>query len=102
MSDLAEGVLPLAGEIIDDAVPYDVTKDNVPGLVLGIQAIVGTAWWIIGMLTYIKNVSSDSNLKTISGVDIYPIGWWWERLSEAAEVEEETPKYLWISVSLLT
>jgi len=97
MSEGEEIILNAAASALE---PYDASKDSVPGLILGIQAMLGTAWWIVGMFTYIKNNSNDANLQTIAGVDTFPILWWWERLGEKAEEEETTPKYQWIAFSL--
>jgi len=53
MSDVEEVVLNAAAASTIN--PYDAGNDSVPGLALGIQAMLGTAWWIMGMFTYIKN-----------------------------------------------
>jgi len=33
----------------------DPRFDYAPGLVLGVQAIIGTTWWMVIMLVYLKN-----------------------------------------------
>lgn len=75
--------------------PFDPSTHTAPGLILGIQAILGTCWWIISMFAYLKNASTDANLQNLAGYDTIAIGWWWERLVEASG------KYVWLSASLL-
>ena len=50
---------------------------------LGIQATVGTAWWLATFLLYIKNTANDNDLTALNGGTIFPIGWFWERIAEA-------------------
>jgi len=58
-------------------------KDNTwPGLLFGIQAIIGTIWWLFNNFFYLKNVSSDANLRSIAGSDTVPVAWFWERMTE--------------------
>jgi len=58
-------------------------KDNTfPGTILGIQAIIGTIWFLFNNFFYLKNVSSDANLRSLSGSDTLPVGWFWERMTE--------------------
>lgn len=42
--------------------------------------MVGTVWWLIVCFLYIKNDSSDPNLRVLGGWDTLPVFWWWERL----------------------
>ena len=51
-------------------------------LILGIQSIVGTIWWLFIMLVTIKNETGDANLKLLSGEEVVPISWIWERMGE--------------------
>lgn len=44
--------------------------------------MVGTVWWLLTNFLYIKNVSSDDNLRTLAGAETVPVGWWWERMGE--------------------
>ena len=47
-------------------------------------------------LVYIKNKSTDADLRTIRGVVVnHPISWWWERLNE------DSGNYLWLAWSLM-
>lgn len=46
------------------------------------------------MFFYIKNKSSDPNLRTLAGFDVLPIGWFWERMGEEAGTEG------WLAASL--
>lgn len=80
---------------------YFEIGNSVPGEVLGIQAFVGTAWWIIGMFLYIKNVSAD-RLQLNDRTETFPILWWWEQIAGVPYVVDTTYKYVWISVSLLS
>jgi len=74
---------------------YEPLVDTTAGYWLGSQAIVITLWWIVIMFVYIKNVSTDPDLITISGSKTVPIGWIWERIAEY----NGTNRYL--SLSLL-
>ena len=58
-----EGSAENSGEttIIENTV-YDPREDTDAGIWLGIQAIIGTVWWICGMFVYIKNASTDVDL----------------------------------------
>jgi len=49
--------------------------DHWPGLILMIQAVLGTCWWLISMFVYVKNASPDS-LTLVDGTDTFPM-WWW-------------------------
>jgi len=70
-------------------------KDNtLPGLILGIQAIIGTIWWLFNNFFYIKNKTSDPNLRSIMGFDTLPVGWFWERMSEDGGTDG------WVAASL--
>ena len=51
-----------------------------PGLALGIQAIVGTIWWILIMFVEVKNSSLDIGIFSPSGFATVPIGWWWSNM----------------------
>merc|ERR1740139_1976841 len=71
------------------------TADFSPADMLGFQAIVGTVWWLVISLYYIKNRAMDANITNLSLTQTVPIGWWWERLVE------KDGKYLYISLALL-
>lgn len=48
------------------------------------------------ILVYIKNQSTDADLRTITGTVVnFPISWWWERLTE------EAGNSIWLSWSLM-
>jgi len=87
----------LAGGAADAAAPAKDPKTNTfPGLLFGIQALVGTIWWLVLNFAYLKNVSSDDNLRTVAGKETVPVGWFWERLGEQNGV------YGWLAASLFT
>lgn len=60
----------------------DPVDNTAPGLILGLNAVVGSMWWIITMFFYVKNEDSDADLITIDGTQTIPIGWWWERMGD--------------------
>jgi len=53
-----------------------------PQLALGIQATIGTAWWLATFLLYIKNTEKDMDLTALNGGTVFPIAWFWERVAE--------------------
>jgi hypothetical protein len=55
-------------------------------LILGVQSIVGTVWWLFIMLVTIKNADSDPNLTLFSGEEVVPIHWIWERIGEVGGI----------------
>jgi len=59
----------------------DPVNDTLPGLLLGIQAIVGTVWWFLVMFLYIGNTSSDT--LTVSGTATIPLLWMFSNLSSS-------------------
>ena len=61
---------------------YDPYTDTLPGLLFGIQAIVGTVWWVLVMFISLNNDAPDGLLTTIAGLQTLPVGWWWERIGE--------------------
>lgn len=73
----------------------DARFDLAPGVILGVQAIIGTAWWFMIMLLPLKNQSNDANLTNMASQEVVPFGWWWEQLG----VFEG--KYVYLSISLL-
>lgn len=78
-----------------------------PGVILGLQAIIGTIWWALIMVISIKSSSTESDLKTLSGEVTLPIGWWWERIGETNKVElpqfagADANKYWLFALSLM-
>ena len=50
---------------------------------LGGQAALGTMWWLASFLLYLKNTEDDADLVALNGGTIFPIGWFWERVTEA-------------------
>lgn len=63
--------------------PPIAPEDNwEPQLALGIQATIGTCWWVATFMFYVKNSTSDADLTGLNGGTIFPIGWFWERIAE--------------------
>ena len=58
------------------AEPLSPKEDTLPGLLIGIQAMVGTVMWILTMFVYIKTNSSDPNLDPST-----PFLWFWKNLN---------------------
>jgi len=65
----------------------EIFKPNMPaeddyfaGLVLGVLSIFSTCWWFALMFIYVKNHSGDVDLMDAKGLQVLPIGWFWERL----------------------
>jgi hypothetical protein len=57
-------------------------ENTFPGLILGINSMFSTIWWVIVLTIYVKNHSLDEDMKSIAGTDSMPIAWFWERLGE--------------------
>ena len=57
--------------------------DQVAEILLGVQAGVGTIWWIFVMFVQIKNVASDQQISLLAGGYTIPVIWWWERIGES-------------------
>lgn len=63
--------------------PIIAPEDNwEPQLALGIQACIGTAWWLASLLLYVKNTDNDVDLTSMNGGTVFPIAWFWERIFE--------------------
>jgi len=67
---------------MEAAVVVDPKTNTFPGLVFGLQAMLGTVWWLFNNFFYLKNKTSDANLRSLSGTDTIPVGWFWERMVE--------------------
>ena len=74
---------------------YVPSVSGTPGIILGVQSIIVTMWWVLIMFVYVKNVSTDADLMTIGNVRTVPLGWWWERIAEYQG------KYIFLGLSLL-
>ena len=70
--------------------------DYFPALIIGITSIFTVIWWFVLMFVFVKNDSSDDNLKHISGVDTYPIAFMWERLGATSGL------YVHLALALMT
>jgi len=44
---------------------YVPSVSGTPGIILGVQSIIVTMWWVLIMFVYVKNVSTDADLMTI-------------------------------------
>ena len=80
--------------IYQQTILYEPTVHYTAGIVFGAQAIVVSAWWIVCMFIYVKNVSTDANITTLEGRNTVAIGWWWERIAEY----DGTSRYLGLSL----
>ena len=81
-SELAATLAKLESGRLINPPPIMPEDDYWPGLMLGIQAAVGTAWWIATFMLYLKNDSTNTDLMALNGGSILPIGWFWERVAE--------------------
>ena len=50
---------------------------------LGIQAIVGSVWWILILFVSIQN-QANVTLQSIDGKTVLPIQWWWENVQQTS------------------
>jgi len=73
---------------------FEEEGDYWPGLMLGINSIFGTVWWIVSWFIFVKNTSGDTGLKTIAKVEVLPIGFFWERFAT------ENDAYSYMSLSM--
>ena len=78
---MAEDSLVAAAEV-PVTIRYVPEVDGLAGILMGLQACLGTLWWILIMFVYVKNASTDADLKTIAGTTAIPLTWWWERAGE--------------------
>lgn len=60
----------------------DPVNDTMPGLLLGIQAIVGTVWWLLTMFLYIGSNASDK--LQVASADSIPLIWMWSAIGTTA------------------
>ena len=70
-------------------------EDTFPGLILGINALFTTCWWIALMFIYVKNHSGDNDMKNRAGTNTFPIAWFWERIVETTDI------YVYLSLAML-
>lgn len=68
--------------VSQDVVGYVDDKSPFAGLILGIQSIVATAWWVIIMFFWVKNATNNT-MVNVANVETIPLGWWWERIDPA-------------------
>jgi len=84
----AEEEKPAEGEMQEEEAAeemmVDPVNDTMPGLLLGIQAIIGTVWWLLTMFLYIGNNTSDT--LTVSGTASIPFLWMFSNLGTAASM----------------
>jgi len=73
---------------------FEEEGDYWPGLILGINSIFGTTWWIISWFVFVKNTSGDAGLKSIAKIEVLPIGFFWERFL----TENDAYSYLALSM----
>jgi hypothetical protein len=69
-------------EMASEEMMVDPVNDTMPGLLLGIQAIIGTVWWLLTMFLYIGTTSADT--LTVSGTASIPFLWMFSNLGTAA------------------
>lgn len=69
-------------EMQEEEMAMDPVNNTMPGLLLGIQAMVGTVWWLLTMFLYIGNNASDT--LTVGGAASIPLIWMWSNLGTAA------------------
>ena len=83
--------------LIVEAQDYDATdrSGEDAGVWLGVQACIGTFWWLLNMFVYVKNTSADADITLINGSATVPVGWWWERAGELNGV------YVYLAISLI-
>jgi hypothetical protein len=105
MNDTTTDMAEITGLNATEEAPVNATSSDTPELlpfaehqmitlILGIQSVVGTLWWLFIMLVTIKNAPSDSNLRLFSGEEVVPISWIWERMAEVGGI------YNYLAVSL--
>lgn len=60
-------------------------RDFNPALVLGVQSIIGTMWWILTWFLYFKTKSTDNGLVDENGKVVgMPLGWFWYNLMDTS------------------
>lgn len=91
---MAEEV-PDSTATLENAILYEPEVDTFAGVMFGVQAIVGSVWWILTMFIYVKNTSADADLTNIAGTKTVPLAWFWERIAEYQGTK------VWLAVSLL-
>ena len=57
----------MADTAATDAVANE--ENTFPGLLLGINSLFSTLWWVVVLTVYVKNHSTDDNLKSIAGIE---------------------------------
>lgn len=83
MADEAAAVVTsVVAQTLGIVLPAEMEGDYWPGLILGINACVGTVWWILSWFIYVKNRKDDSKLLTMELTETLPIGFFWARIVE--------------------
>jgi hypothetical protein len=59
--------------------PIPALHDVSPGILIAIQAIVGTIWWILLMFVYVKN---EADLLDSTGTSAVPLVWFWASIAD--------------------
>lgn len=59
--------------------------DYWPGLILGINSVLGTVWWLLSWFVFVKNTNGDTGLKNIARVEVLPLGFFWERFASTGD-----------------
>ena len=58
--------------------------DTFPADAIGYMSLVGTAWWFLPMILFVKTTLSDPLLQ-LNGKDSIPIFWWWFNLTSLTD-----------------
>lgn len=86
---------PATAEVPEKTI-YNAEFDINPGFAMGMQCIISSIWWFSNWFVYIKNYSSDDDLRPINGSGtVLPFMWWWERAAQTNGL------YVWLAVSLI-
>lgn len=65
--------------------PIDPATDTLPGLLLGIQAMLGTVWWVLGMFIYVATSGSAVTALQVSAANSIPLVWMFGNLGSTTE-----------------
>jgi len=80
-----EGTEEEAAPATEEAAPIDAATDTMPGLLLGIQSMLGTVWWILGMFIYIATTGQATTSLQVSSANSVPLIWMFANLGSATE-----------------
>lgn len=90
VEDTQEGLSPLI------ILTEEELGDYWPGLILGINSVLGTAWWLLSWFVFVKNTSGDTGLKNIAKVEVLPLGFFWERFTLSGD------SYAYLALSMFS